>query len=46
MLIHTGDMVEVRSGNARGTRAKVVSVQPDAGKLVVEGVKRLRPHRD
>ena len=44
MLIHTGDMVEVRSGNARGTRAKVVSVQPDAGKLVVEGVNRVYRH--
>jgi len=44
MLIHTGDMVEVRTGNARGTRAKVLSVQPEAGKLLVEGVNRVYRH--
>jgi large subunit ribosomal protein L24 len=44
MLIRTGDLVEVRTGNARGTRAKVLSVQPDAGKLVVEGVNRVYRH--
>ena len=40
MLIHTGDLVEVQTGNAKGTRAKVLSVQPDDGKIVVEGVNR------
>jgi len=44
MLIRTGDLVEVRTGNARGTRAKVLSVQPEAGKLVVEGVNRVYRH--
>jgi large subunit ribosomal protein L24 len=38
MLIRSGDLVEVRTGNARGTRAKVLSVHADKGKLVVEGV--------
>jgi len=44
MLIHTGDLVEVRTGNAKGTRAKVLSVQPDDGKIVVEGVNRVYRH--
>ena len=47
MLIKTGDVVEVRSGNDRGTRAKVLSVRPDAdggAKLVVEGVNRVYRH--
>jgi large subunit ribosomal protein L24 len=47
MLIKAGDLVEVRSGDARGTRAKVLSVRPAAGggaKLVVEGVNRVYRH--
>lgn len=44
MLIRSGDMVEVRSGNARGTRAKVLVVLPQKGKLVVEGVNRVYRH--
>ena len=47
MLIKTGDLVEVRTGNAKGTRAKVLSVRPEAdggAKLVVEGVNRVYRH--
>lgn len=44
MLIRTGDMVEVISGNSRGTRAKVLTVLPRKGKLVVEGVNRVYRH--
>jgi large subunit ribosomal protein L24 len=44
MLIRSGDLVEVKTGNSRGTRAKVLSVQPEAGKLVVEGVNRVYRH--
>jgi large subunit ribosomal protein L24 len=44
MLIRTGDLVEVTTGNARGTRAKVLSVRPDDGKVVVEGVGRVYRH--
>ena len=47
MLIKAGDLVEVRTGNAKGTRAKVLSVRPDAdggAKLVVEGVNRVYRH--
>ena len=44
MLIRSGDTVEVKTGNSRGTRAKVVSVMPEKGKLVVEGVNRVHRH--
>jgi large subunit ribosomal protein L24 len=44
MMIRSGDLVEVKSGNARGTRAKVLSVFPSTGKLVVEGVNRVYRH--
>lgn len=44
MLIRSGDTVEVRTGNARGTRAKVLVVLPQKGKLVVEGVNRVYRH--
>ena len=48
MLIKSGDLVEVRSGDSRGARGKVVSVRPGkAGRgprLVVEGVNRVYRH--
>jgi large subunit ribosomal protein L24 len=44
MLIRSGDMVEVKTGNARGTRAKVLSVRRADGKIVVEGVNRVYRH--
>ena len=49
MLIKSGDTVEIRTGNAKGTRAKVLSVleaKDSAGghRLVVEGVNRVYRH--
>jgi len=49
MLIKAGDTVEVRTGNSRGTRAKVLTVlpaaRPGAGdRVVVEGVNRVYRH--
>jgi large subunit ribosomal protein L24 len=44
MLIRTGDLVEVTCGDDRGTRAKVLSVRPGPGKVVVEGVNRVYRH--
>ena len=44
MLIRTGDTVEVQSGNSRGTRARVLSVDSASGKLVVDGVNRVYRH--
>jgi large subunit ribosomal protein L24 len=47
-LIKSGDIVEVQTGNDKGTRAKVLSVKPAAAggtsKLVVEGVNRVYRH--
>jgi large subunit ribosomal protein L24 len=42
--VKKGDTVEVISGDDRGTRAKVLSVDPVKGKLVVEGVNRVYKH--
>ena len=48
MLIRAGDIVEVRTGNARGTRAKVLKVLDargaGGGRVVVEGVNRVYRH--
>ncbi len=47
MLIKAGDLVEVRTGNSKGTRAKVLAVKPgkEGGpRLVVEGVNRVYRH--
>jgi large subunit ribosomal protein L24 len=52
MLIKTGDIVEVRTGNDRGTRAKVLAVKAakeggkpgHGGSVVVEGVNRVYRH--
>ena len=44
MMIRSGDLVEVKTGNARGTRAKVLSVDPGTGRIVVEGVNRVYRH--
>ena len=47
MLIRSGDMVEVRTGNAKGTRAKVLQVLPEKEgrrRIVVEGINRVYRH--
>ncbi len=46
MALHVkkGDTVEVITGDARGSRGKVLSVDPVKGKLVVEGVNRVHKH--
>jgi large subunit ribosomal protein L24 len=47
MLIRSGDTVEVRTGNAKGTRAKVLQVLPEKEgrrRIVVEGVNRVYRH--
>jgi len=44
MHIRVDDVVEVLSGNDRGTRARVLRVDRAAGKLVVEGVNRVYKH--
>jgi large subunit ribosomal protein L24 len=44
MRIKVNDTVMVISGEDRGTRGKVLRVQRDASKLVVEGVNRVYKH--
>lgn len=44
MHIRVNDMVEVRSGDDRGLRGKVLKVDREAGRVVVEGVNRVYKH--
>jgi len=44
MFIKTNDTVEVITGDDKGTRARVLRIDREAGKLVVEGVNRVYKH--
>ncbi len=44
MRIRTGDTVVVIAGADRGVQAKVLQVDPRAGKAIVEGVNRVYKH--
>lgn len=44
MHIRVNDTVEVLTGDDRGVRGKVLSVDRQAGKLIVEGVNRVFKH--
>lgn len=46
MALHVkkGDIVEVITGDSRGVRRKVLSVDPVKRKVVVEGVNRVHKH--
>jgi len=46
MALHVkkGDTVEVIAGDDRGVRGKVLTVDPAAGRVVVEGVNRVYKH--
>ena len=44
MLIRTDDIVEVITGDDRGTRGKVLRVIPKKNKVVVEGVNLVYKH--
>ncbi len=44
MWIKTNDTVEVIAGDDRGVRGKVLTVDRQAGRLVVEGVNRVYKH--
>lgn len=44
MHIRVKDTVEVRTGDDRGVRGKVLSVNRQTGKLLVEGVNRVYKH--
>jgi large subunit ribosomal protein L24 len=44
MLIRTGDTVEVIAGNGRGERSRVIKVDRETGKAIVEGINRVYKH--
>lgn len=44
MKIRKGDTVQVLTGKDRGATGKVMSVLPEKGKLIVEGVNLARRH--
>ncbi|MGQ9576149.1 MAG: 50S ribosomal protein L24 [Thermoguttaceae bacterium] len=44
MRLRTNDLVEVISGDDKGVRGKVLRVDPRRGRIVVEGVNRVKKH--
>lgn len=44
MYIKSNDTVEVISGNGKGTRGKVLAINRDKGRLIVEGINRVYKH--
>ena len=44
MKVKKGDTVEVIAGNDKGKRGKVISADPRRGKVIVEGINRVKQH--
>lgn len=44
MHLRVDDTVEVKTGDDRGVRGRVLSMDREAGKLIVEGVNRVYKH--
>lgn len=44
MHLRVDDVVEVITGDDRGTQARILKVDPKAGKVLVEGVNRVYKH--
>ena len=44
MKVKKGDTVVVIAGNDKGTKGKVISADPRRGKVIVEGVNRVKKH--
>lgn len=42
--IRKGDLVQVITGKDRGVTGKVIEVYPDAQRVIVEGVNRIKKH--
>ncbi|MHB1066230.1 MAG: 50S ribosomal protein L24 [Candidatus Nanopelagicales bacterium] len=42
--IRKGDLVQVISGKDRGVKGKVIEVYPESGRIIVEGVNRIKKH--
>ncbi len=44
LRIRKGDLVQVISGKDRGVKGKVIEVMPEADRVIVEGVNRIKKH--
>ncbi|MEU5842993.1 50S ribosomal protein L24 [Rhodococcus sp. NPDC047139] len=44
MKVHKGDTVLVISGKDKGAKGKVIAAYPATGKVLVEGVNRIKKH--
>ncbi len=44
LRLRKGDLVQVISGKDRGVKGKVIEVIPDADRIIVEGVNRIKKH--
>jgi large subunit ribosomal protein L24 len=44
MYVKKGDTVQVIAGKDRGVTGKVIDVYPETGKVIVEGVNRVKQH--
>ena len=44
LRLKKGDLVQVISGKDRGVKGKVIDVVPDAERIIVEGVNRIKKH--
>ncbi|MEU0540834.1 50S ribosomal protein L24 [Nocardia sp. NPDC005978] len=44
MKVHKGDTVIVVSGKDKGAKGKVITAYPATGKVLVEGVNRIKKH--
>ena len=44
LSIKKGDLVQVISGKDRGVKGKVIEVYPEAERVIVEGVNRIKKH--
>jgi len=42
--VRKGDLVQVISGKDRGVKGKVIEVLPEANRVIVEGVNRVKKH--
>jgi large subunit ribosomal protein L24 len=42
--VHRGDIVEVISGNHRGSSGKVLQILPKKDQVIVEGVRMIKKH--
>jgi large subunit ribosomal protein L24 len=44
LFVRKGDLVQVLSGKDRGITGKVIEVYPETGRVIVEGVNRIKKH--